>query len=356
MQKAIALLDLDYFYAQCEQLRRPEFKGFPLVIVMPSLRENSGAIATANYEARAMKIRSGMPLSLAKKLADNRTVFINADKPYYEELSKKVFETVDFFCDKVEQVSIDEAYLDLTNPLGFEKAKEICFKIKKSIKIETGLTCSIGLSYNKVLAKIASNEKKPDGFFVVDEVEPFLSKKKIRNLFGVGPKSEKIFKEHSIHFVGDIKKHSREEIVEWFGEAKGSSFYDFAFGKDERLVIPNREKQQISRMITLKEDSRDIESVLESLNLLSELVFAESKKIGKKFKTASLIIITPSFETITKSKTKAEINSLEKLFETEEQLLKDFLNDSLQKIRRLGVRVSNFNEDVGMQKTLFEFK
>ncbi|MBT4870408.1 MAG: DNA polymerase IV [Candidatus Diapherotrites archaeon] len=357
MQKAIALLDLDYFYAQCEELRKPEIKGKPVVIVMPSLRENSGAIATANYLAREQKIKSGMPLQLAKKLASKDTVFINADKEYYKEISSKVFEIVDFMCDKVEQVSIDEAYMDLTSPLGFEKAEDTCTKIKEKIKSELGLTCSIGLSTNKFLAKLASNEKKPDGLFILREsVEKFLEKKKIRELFGVGPKFEKLFKSNGVNKIGDIKKHSKKELIDWFGEAKGVDFHNFAFGIDERGVEPNREKKQVSRMITLKSDSRDFEYIFEQIKLLSDLVFIEASKIHKKFKTGSLVIVNSNFETITKSKSKTEINSLQRLIEIEEQLLRDFLDESLSKVRRVGVRISNFEEGKGLQKTLFDFK
>jgi len=357
MQKYVALLDLDYFYAQCEELRKPEIKGVPVVIVMPSLRENSGAVATANYPARELKIRSGMPLSLAKKLASKETVFINVDKEYYKDLSVKVFEIVDYFCDKVEQVSIDEAYLDLTSLLGFEKAEDTCLKIKEKIKEELSLTCSVGLSTNKFIAKLAASEKKPDGFFVVREnIEKFLEKKKIRDLVGVGPKFEKVFKSIGVSKIGDIKKHSKVELVELFGRAKGEEFYNFAFGFDDRAVEPNREKQQVSRMITLKSDSRDSEAILEQVKLLCDLVFSDASKTHKKFKTVSLVIINSNYDTITKSKTKMEINSLEKLIELENSLLIDFLNESISKVRRVGVRVSNFEEEKGSQKTLFDFK
>jgi len=357
MLQAIALLDLDYFYAQCEQLRNPKLEAKPVVIVMPSIRENSGVIATANYLAREMKIRSGMPLQLAKKLASKETVFINADKKYYAELSSKVFEIVDFFCDKVEQVSIDEAYLDLTSPLGFEKAEDTCIKIKDKVRTEVGLTCSIGLSTNKFLAKLASDEKKPDGFFILREnPEKFLEKKKIRALFGVGPKFEKIFKSKGINKIGVIKKHSKTELIEWFGDAKGEEFYNFAFGIDDRRVEPNREKQQVSRMITLKSDSRECESICEQIKLLSDLVFSEASKTHKKFKTVSLVIINSNYETITKSKSKTDINSLERLVGLTEQLLREFLDESLSKVRRIGIRVSNFEEGKGLQKTLFDFK
>ncbi|MCX6803588.1 MAG: DNA polymerase IV [Candidatus Diapherotrites archaeon] len=358
MQGIIGLLDLDYFYAQCEILRKPEIKSKPVVIVMPSLRENSGAIATCNYEARALKIRSGMPLSLAKKLASFETVFINADKPYYEDISQKVFEIVDFFCDKVEQVSIDEAYFDLSNPSGFSSARAVCVKIKQRIRAELGLTCSIGVSYNKLLAKMIASIKKPDGLFVVtqEESELFLSKQKVTALFGVGPKSEEIFKKYGVQLVSDIKKFKREDLVSWFGEANGSKLFDFAFGKDERVVDPNREKQQLSRMITIKQDSRDFEFVRQSIDFLSEMLYNNILGLKKHFKTVSLIIVTEKIETLTKSRTLSQpIESLMDLKQIEYALLKDFLNESHSLVRRVGVRVSNFDEDTGFQQKLFDF-
>ncbi|MFA5931628.1 MAG: DNA polymerase IV [archaeon] len=359
MQKIIGLLDLDYFYAQAEILRNPQYRGKPVVIVMPSLRENSGAIATCNYEAREMKIKSGMPLSLAKKLASKDTIFINADKPYYEEVSQKIFEVVDFFCEKIEQVSIDEAYFDLTNPSDYEKAEEICKKIKQRIKSEVGLSCSIGLGPNKLVAKMAASAKKPDGFYVIKpvQVDDFLSKQKVSSLFGVGPKTEEEFKKHGINFVSDIKKFTKLDLVNWFGEANGSKLYDFAFGKDEREVEPNREKQQLSRMMTIKEDSREYDDIRQNVDFLSELLYKQITELKKRFKTVSLIIVTDRMETLTKSKTRVEpISSLDELKEIEHTLLHEYLSDTFSKVRRVGVKVSNFDEQSGFQRKLFEFK
>lgn len=358
MDKFIALLDLDYFYAQCEIVRNPSLKGKPVVIVMPSLRENSGAIATCNYEARALKIRSGMSLQLAKKLADSSTIFINADKKYYEEISEKVFEIVDFFSESVEQVSIDEAYFDLTNPVGIDKAKESCLKIKQRIKNELGLTCSIGLSINKVLAKIAASYKKPDGFVVVlpKEIDSFLLKQKISVLPGVGTKTQEILNNEKINLISDLRLVSLQKLIELFGGAKGNQLFNFSLGKDDRLVIPNREKQQLSRMMTLKNDTHDFEEAKQTIDFLSDLVFKEVFRLNKQFKTVSIIIVNQNYETITKSKTIPEkILTIDKLKEIEYDLLKSFLDESLSNIRRLGVKVSNFEDDSGYQRKLFDY-
>ena len=358
MEKIIGLLDLDYFYAQCEMQRNPQIRNKPVVIVMPSIRENSGAIATCNYAARDLKIKSGMPLSLAKKLADSSTIFINADKLYYEEISTKVFEIVDYFCEKVEQVSIDEAYFDLTNPSDYSKALEIANKIKQRIKSELGLTCSIGIGPNKLISKMACSIKKPDGLFLVkkNEVDSFLSKQKVYALMGVGEKTEEEFKKHNIHLVFDIKNYKKSDLISWFGEGIGSKFYDFAFGIDDRIIEPNREKQQLSRLMTIKEDSNDFEVVSQNVDFLVDMLYKQVLDLKKKFRTISLIVVTDKMETITKSRTKpGDIESIDELKEIAQDLLKSFLNESTAYVRRVGVKVSNFEENTGFQKKLFDY-
>ncbi len=358
MDKIIGLIDLDYFYAQCEIQRNPAIRGRPVVIVMPSIRENSGAIATCNYEARALKIKSGMPLSLAKKLADASTVFINADKHYYEEISAKIFEIVDYFCEKVEQVSIDEAYFDLTNPSGYDKAIELCNKMKQRIKLELGLTCSIGVGPNKLISKMICSLKKPDGLGVVkpSDVDSFLLKQRATDLIGVGEKSEEEFKKHGVVMVADIKKFKKVDLIGWFGEVLGARFYDFAFGIDSRAIEPNREKQQLSRLMTIKEDSVDFDVVVQNVDFLVDMLYKQVLDLKKKFRTISLIVVTDKMETITKSRTKpSDIESIDELKEVSRELLKSFLNESNAYIRRIGIKVSNFEENTGFQKKLFDY-
>jgi DNA polymerase IV (archaeal DinB-like DNA polymerase) len=358
LQKIIALIDMDYFYAQCEQIRNPLLKGKPVVVIMPSLRSGFGVVATTNYLARSMKIRSGMPVALAKKLSDFETIFINADKKYYQEVSEKVFEILDSLCEKVEQVSIDEAYFELTNPQDFIFATEHCKKIKKMIFLETGLTCSIGVSVNKFLAKIASNIKKPDGLNIIknESVNSFLLKQKIQSLPGVGPKTEKIFLKNGIKTVGDLKKMSLDELVSLFGEAKGKQLFYFSRGQDNREIMPNREKQQLSRMITLEKDSNDYDFLSKKADFLSERVFHAVKISEKNFKTVSIIIGTSEIQTIIRSKTiHCMVLSIFDLKQMVNNLLIDFLKEGFGKVRRLGVKVSNFDEEKGQQKRLFEF-
>ncbi|MDD3159741.1 MAG: DNA polymerase IV [Candidatus ainarchaeum sp.] len=357
MDKIIGLIDIDYFYAQCEIIKNPELKNKPVVIFVETIREGSGVVATSNYLARKLKISSGMPFSLAKRLADKNTVFIKSDKDYYEEISKKVFEIIDYFLENVEQVSIDEAYIDLTNNEGFDKSVEIVKKIKERIKSETGLTCSVGISFNKFLAKMASNEKKPDGLYVIKKPDylNYLKNKPIDLLPGVGEKIKDNLNKIGVKQILDLNNKSLDELIVILGQAKAKTFFSFVNGVDDRLVISNREKQQISKLMTLKKDSLILEEILPTLYLMCDLISVEVNKSKKSFRTCSLIIINSKFETITKSKTINDFISVSKLKEIEYLLLKEYLDEYKFAIRRIGVKVSNFNIDFGAQKKLFEF-
>jgi len=356
--RIIALLDLDYFFAQCEQLRNSKLKGKPVVIIVPTVREGTGAVSTSNYEARALKIRSGQALSLAKKLANPQTVFINVDIDYYKELSEKVFEIVDSFSEKVQQVSIDEAYFELPESEGFEKAVQICKKIKQKIKHEVGLTCSIGLSVNKLISKMAASIDKPDGLTLIkqNEIDSFLLGQKVKAIPGIGPKTEKVLEKYGVTTIETLRNHSLQELVEWFGKSKGVMIYEFGQGKDDREIEQTRERLQVSRIMTMEKDSKEYSFIVEKVDFLSERVYSQIKKQKKTFRTVTLIAVTDSIQTLTRSKTLTDtVNTLEELIQVEHDLLKEFLNENISPIRRIGVRVSNLDEDVGNQKKLFEF-
>lgn len=358
MLQIIGLLDLDYFYAQCEIIKNPELKNKPVVVVMQTVRENVGAVATCNYKARDLKIKSGMSLSLAKKLANDQTFFINADKDYYKKVSDTIFDILDKYSEKVEQVSIDEAYFDLTPQNSFEKAIDVCNKIKDQIFAETKITCSIGLSVNKLVAKMACVEKKPNGLTVVpqEKVDSFLKNKSILEISGIGPKSEKILNNLGVKTISQLKELNKNELILSFGQVKGEQIYNFARGQDDRIINPNREKKQISRLITLKKDTLDFNEIKESTDFLCERVFSESLNIKKNFKTISIILIDTKNNSVSKSISPLEeINSLEQLKEISSQLLGDVLKESLILFKRVGVRISNFGEDYGYQKKLFDF-
>src|SRR3972149_5199118 len=190
--RVVMLVDLDYFFAQCEELRNPALKDKPVVVGVYSGRTaDSGAVSTANYIARKFGVKSGIPLFLAKKrLAGAEAVFLPVDHLFYEQISDRVMQALRGYADGFEQVGIDEAYLDVTQKIqgSFEAATDLAQKMKNDVQNHVGITFSVGVGPNKLVAKIASENQKPDGLTVVkpEEVKRFLSPLPVDRLIGVG--------------------------------------------------------------------------------------------------------------------------------------------------------------------------
>ncbi|HLD78726.1 MAG TPA: DNA polymerase IV, partial [archaeon] len=223
-------VDLDSFYAQAEELRRPELRGKPVVIGMYSGRtETSGAVATANYPARKLGIHSGMNLATALRKADKETVFLKADRPYYLEVSGRVMDVFREFADAFEQVSIDEASLEVTERCNedFSKAELLAKRLKEAIKRKEKLTCSVGIGPNKLLAKMAAGMRKPDGLTAVrpEGVDGFLEPLPVGKLYGLGPKSEEALAAIGVRTVKQLKALRLEKLTQLFGPAKGRWFF-----------------------------------------------------------------------------------------------------------------------------------
>ena len=203
-------IDFDYFYAQCEEVRSPELKSKPVCVCVYSDRGgDSGAIATANYTARKYGVKSGIPIAFAKKRLEKRedAVFLPVDFDYYSEMSEKAMEIMKNNSDIFEYVGRDEAYLDVTKrvEMDFKKASHLAQQIKNSIRDKIKLSCSIGISSNKLISKIASDFQKPDGLTVVtpDKIEQFLEPLEIRAIPGIGSKTEKRFSEMNLKIIQD---------------------------------------------------------------------------------------------------------------------------------------------------------
>jgi len=187
-------------------------------------------------------------------------------------------------------------------------------------------------------------------------VESFLKNKNIREISGIGPKSEKKLNNLGVKTIGQLKELSKSDLIIAFGQLKGEQIYNFSRGQDTREINPNREKKQISRLITLKKDTLKFDEIIESIDFLCERVFNESLNIKKNFKTISIILIDVKNNAVSKSLTPLdEVNSLEKLKEVSAQLLRDVLKESMILFKRVGVRISNFDNDYGYQKKLFDF-
>ena len=364
MQHIILHLDLDAFYAQCEELRKPQIAGKPVVVCVYSGRTaDSGAVGTANYEARKLGIHSGMPIAFAKKKATPETIFLPVDIPHYKEVSERILEIAKSNAARVEQAGLDEAYLDVSGVVKtFEGAEQLAKKIKKEILAQEGLTCSVGVAQTKLLAKMASDFMKPDGLTVVkpEQQKKFMHEMGVKKLFGIGPKTEEALAEIGIKTIGELAGAKKEFLVQVFGEKKGTQLHEFANGIDERPVEGDIEKQQLSRIGTLKQDSGEFSEINPFVEKLAEELYERVLGQKKMYRSVSVIAITNRLQTFTKSRTiDAPKGDLVTISETAASLLGEFLNENKGIVlRRVGVRVSNLidaHESGKVQRTLGDF-
>jgi len=347
-------IDFDYFYAQCEEIRSPELKTKPACVCIFSDRGgDSGAIATANYNARKYGVKSGMPIIFAKKkLQDTNAVFLPSDFDYYSEISEKAMKIMKENADIFEYVGKDEAYLDVTQRVegNFKTASHLAQQIKNSIRENLKMTCSIGVSPNKLVSKIASDFKKPDGLTVVspDKVDAFLEPLKIRSIPGIGKKTENKFAEMKLEKIGDLKKLDVFRLQKEFGRKTGTYIYNAIRGIDNEPVKEREPSIQFSRIVTLKKNSRDFEFLSEALEKICKDLHEVVLKNNKLFKSVGIQLIQTDLSNKTKSKMlKNPTSNLDELLRVSEQLLSETLENQELLVRRLGVKVSELSDIQG---------
>ncbi len=304
--RIILHVDMDYFFAQCEERERPEIKGKPVVVCVYSGRtEESGAVSTSNYEARRLGVKAGIPISRAKKLAPE-AVFLPVNMELYRSISDEVMEILRGYCDVLEKESVDEAFCDITGKVSdFEEAKLLALAIKEEIKQKTGLTCSTGVAPNKLVAKIASDFRKPDGLTAVkpEEVTRFMAPLKITDLTGVGKKTGERLNELGVKTIGELSTMPAEELIREFGQAKGAWLKQASQGIDYSEVEEREGTEQIGRITTLKQDTGELNVIRAAINQLSEDVHRklEARKLG--FKSVTFVAISTDFKIRTKTHT-----------------------------------------------------
>jgi DNA polymerase IV (DinB-like DNA polymerase) len=356
------LVDLDYFFAQCEERRNPSLKDKPVVVCVYSGRsEDSGAVSTANYIARKYGVTSGIPIFLAKKkLKEKDAVFLPVDHEFYEEVSEKIMRILRSHADLFEQVGIDEAYLDVSQKVegSLEEAKELAQKIKEEVKIQQKLTCSIGIGPNKLVAKIAADNQKPEGLTIVkpEQVESFLSPLPVSRLIGVGRKTKKRMQTLGIRTIGDLAKCDVQRLIEIFGKKLGTYFHNASIGEDDEPVRERGEAESISRISTLKEDTRVLKGILKKTNQLCDEVHAKLVQRELSFKSVGIVAVMTDMSVRSRSKTlENPTNELKVLKKIVKELFEKFLNESELEARRVGVKVSNFVKTKERQKQITNF-
>ncbi len=334
--RRILHIDMDAFFASVEQMRHPELRGKPVVVGGSGDPTKRGVVSTASYEARKFGIHSAMPLRTTYKLCPG-AVFLPVDYEEYSNISEKIQKILREFSPVIEVAGIDESFLDISDV--HESSEEIARKIKKRIKNETGLTCSIGIAPNKLLAKIASDMQKPDGLTILkDNIEGKIWPLPVRKLWGVGPKTEAYLREMGIKTIGGLAALPLDEMIEKFGDSHGRYLYEASRGIDESPLVTHWEPKSMSREITFQEDVDNWQILAKALSELTKDVVETMKQEGYKGKTVTVKIRFSDFETHTRAKTLQGITDSEKIIR---KTAFECLNriELKRKVRLIGIRV-----------------
>lgn len=345
---------MDAFYASIEQRDHPEYRGKPVAV---GYSEARGVVAAASYEARKFGVFSAMPSQTAiKKCPD--LIFVAPRFDIYREVSGQVMEILFEYTDLVEPLSLDEAFLDVTrNRKNMSSATLIAKEIKQKIKERTGLTASAGVSYNKFLAKIASDYQKPDGLFVIkpEVAEKFIETLKVERFFGVGKVTAKKMHELGIYTGLDLKQRSEADLIKAFGKA-GHVYYQNSRGIDLREVEPERITKSIGAETTFDTDKGELLTLIMEIYHIAKEVMHRMESESLFGRTLTLKVKYADFKIITRSKTfPKKLTDFNTLLDNAKDILKKVdLTD--KKVRLLGLSVSNFDDPTQREDTQLSFE
>lgn len=343
IHRKIIHIDMDAFYASVEQRDHPEYRN-KAIVVGGRPEGRGGVIAAASYEARKFGVRSAMPSKKALQLCPD-LIFVHPRFDVYKTVSKKIRTIFQRYTDLIEPLSLDEAYLDVTNDkLNIGSAMEIAKQIKASIKEELQLTASAGVSSNKFVAKIASDLNKPDGltFIGPSHIEAFMEKLPVEKFFGIGKVTAAKMKKMGLFVGADLKKMSEKELITHFGKL-GMFYYKIVRGIDNREVQAHREHKSMGAEDTFRYDLTSIKEMNEQLEKIAAVVCNRLIKHNLKGRTLTVKIKYHDFKQITRNHSFVTgINDLETIIKTAQQLLWS-TNVENKKIRLLGISLSNFN-------------
>jgi DNA polymerase-4 len=352
--RKIVHIDMDAFYASVEQRDDPQLRGKPVVVAW---RGNRSVVCAASYEARRFGVRSAMPATRAERLCPG-AVFVPPDFPRYRAVSRLAREIFKRHTDLVEPLSLDEAYLDVTeNKTGLPTATRVARAIREQIREELNLTASAGVAPNKFLAKIASDWRKPDGLFVIqpEEVDQFLLPLPVGRLPGVGKVTEEKLKRFDTQTVGDLRKLDVSTLERHFGRY-GLRLYELARGVDNSEVIPDRRTQSVSAEDTFEHDVPLTETE-PMIRRLAEKTWTASRKELRIARTVVLKLKTSDFKILTRSHTPCSPPASCEELTTIALSLRDRVGLTPgQRFRLVGVGLSNFRDpdDASAQPVRFE--
>ncbi|MFA9417462.1 DNA polymerase IV [Natrinema sp. HArc-T2] len=355
--RIVCHVDADCFYASCERLRDPELRGEPLVVGMGyEAGETVGAVATASYEAREFGVESAQAISTALERLPRRAAYEAGDlddleradtgyyRPvdmdYYESVAVDVREILHDCADVVREVSIDEAYLDVTDRTAWEVADGFARHIKDRIRREVGVTVSVGVAPTMSAAKIASDFDKPDGLTVVEpgEVRDFLAPLEVDLLHGVGPVTARELREMGLETAGDVAATEPVPLVERFGE-RGRELYDRARGEDDRRVEPKGDPKSFSRESAFAEPVTEPSPKYEQIETLAAAVADRAQREGALYRTIGVKAVTPPYDINTRERSlPGPVDDPDLVDRIARDLFTEF---ETAPVRKLGVRVAN---------------
>ena len=358
--RVVCHVDMDCFYAACERLREPALVGEPIVVGMGyGEGEGHGAVATASYEARSFGVESAMPISEALDLLPRRD---DADGPdegtghyrpvdmgYYESVAAEVKTVLHDTAETVREVSIDEAYLDVTATIGWDSeedeesddaARAFAVELKRRIEAEAGVVASVGVAPNMSAAKIASDHDKPDGLVVVPpgEVREFLAPLDVAALHGVGPVTARELREMGIETAGDLAATDPRTLTDRFG-TRGRELHERAGGRDDRPVEPRGDPKSLSNESAFVDATDDPDRKREKVRELAASVADRARSRGALYKTIGVKVVTPPYDVNTRARSlSGAVDDPDLVERVALDLLAEFDDE---RVRKLGVRVSN---------------
>jgi DNA polymerase-4 len=352
--RKIIHIDMDAFYASVEQRDDPALRGRPVAV--GGSRER-GVVAAASYEARRFGVRSAMPSARALRLCPD-LVFVKPRFEVYRAVSRQIRDILEEYTPLVEPLSLDEAYLDVTENLkGIPTATRIAREIRARILEATGLTASAGISYNKFLAKLASDQRKPNGQFVITpEMGPaFVKALEVSRFHGIGPATAAKMERLGIRTGGDLRARPLAFLTEQFGKA-GAHFHAVARGQDDRPVIPDRPRKSAGSETTYPRDLATAEEVEAGITALAAEVWAWCEKTGARGRTVTVKLRYADFRTVTRARTgRGAVDGGDALAEIARTLVRGIF-PLRRPVRLLGVTLSGFEEaGEGTPQAAFDF-
>lgn len=349
-------LDMDAFFAAVEQLDHPAYRGKPVVVgADPKGGSGRGVVSTCSYEARQFGIHSAMPISQAYRRCP-QAIFVFPHFPRYTEISRQVMRILQEYSPQLLQISIDEAFIDITQTANFHGgAKALAEKIKARIKNEIGLTASVGIAPNMFIAKVASDLQKPEGLTICEagQEKNFLAPLPVKKLWGVGPKTEAHLQKMGFSTIGQLAQCPQKLLAEKLGKW-GAHLWELANGIDERPVEDWGPRKSISQEHTYDQDVADTKIVEQTIWKIADGLSADMRNADLKGQVLTLKIRLEGFETFTRQRKLPEFtNDAETMRQLALEIFRNFDRRG-KKVRLIGLGMSHLNNAGGEQLSLFQ--